>query len=165
MNQTNPAEALSAPPLPSGSKVEHRIDIAVPADFVWQLLEQVDDWPSWNPIYQQAGGSIGLGDTLTLFVAIPGIKAQNVVATVSLSMPAAHLRYGSPGMAGLIRATRFVDIEPNGPQACTVANGEVMGGALGGLIGRAMGPKIREGLRQMNEGLKAAAERQWRDHS
>ena len=163
MNETSPAGSSSAPPLPRGSRVDHKVDIAAPAEFVWQYFERVDDWPSWNPIYRKAKGSIRTGDTLDLFVAIPGMKAQDISATVSLSMPPAHLRYGSPALAGLIRALRFVEVEAAGPESCIVTNGEVMGGVLGSLIGPTVAGKVLEALRQMNEGLKAAAESQWRE--
>jgi hypothetical protein len=148
---------------PRGATVEHSIAIAVPAAFIWSMLEDVDSWSSWNPIYRRASGSIGLGDTLRMNVALPGMKAQDVSATVSRAIPNAQLHYVSPALGGLIRANRFVEIAPSGPQNCVVTNGEAMGGLLGRLLARSVGPKVRDGLQQMNEGLKQAAEAKWRE--
>jgi hypothetical protein len=165
MNQTNPADPTTAPPLPRGTIVEHKVDIQVPAAFIWQMLEDVNSWSQWNPIYLKASGSIGTGDAIDMSVAIPGIKPTSLTVTVYVSIPNAHLRYGSPSMAGLIRAVRFVAIESTGPESCKVTNGESMGGLVGRLIAPSVGPKILEALRQMNEGLKQAAESRWRAHS
>jgi len=148
---------------PRGSTVEHSIDIAVPAEFIWSMLEDVDSWSTWNPIYRRASGSIGLGDRLRMNVALPGMKPQDVSATVSRAIPNARLHYVSPALGGLIRANRFVEIVPSGPRSCVVTNGEAMGGLVGRLLARSVGPKVRDGLQQMNEGLKRAAEAKWRE--
>lgn len=158
-----PAETASAPSLPRGSSVEHRIEIGVPADFIWELLEDVNGWSSWNPIYRAASGSIGIGDSIDMTVALPGMKPQNVKAKVLTSIPKERLHYGSPALGGLLRATRYVEIESPAPQSCIVTNGEVMSGLLGRLVARGVGPRVREGLQQMNEGLKEAAETKWRE--
>jgi hypothetical protein len=150
---------------PRGSTVEHSIAIAVPAEFIWGMLEDVGSWSSWNPIYRRASGSIATGDTLRMNVALPGMKPQDVSATVSRAIPNAQLHYGSPALGGLIRANRFVEIAPSGPRSCTVTNGEAMGGLLGRLLARSVGPKVRDGLQQMNEGLKQAAEAKWRENT
>jgi len=163
MNQTLSAELSSVPPLPRGSISEHKVDIRVPAEFIWQMLEDVSSWSQWNPIYLKASGSIGAGDTIDMSVAIPGMKPTSLSAKVQVAVPNAHLRYGSPSMGGLIRAVRYVEIESTGPESCTVANGESMGGLVGRLIGPKFAPNILEALRQMNEGLKQAAESKWRE--
>jgi hypothetical protein len=148
---------------PSGATVEHSIEIAVPAEFIWSMLQDVDSWSSWNPIYRRASGSIGVGDRLQMNVALPGMKPQDVSATVSRAIPNARLHYVSPALGGLIRANRFVEIASSGPQSCVVTNGEAMGGLVGRLLARSIGPKVRDGLQQMNEGLKQAAEAKWRE--
>jgi hypothetical protein len=148
---------------PRGSTVEHSIEIGVPAEFIWTMLEDVDSWSSWNPIYRRASGSIGIGDTLHMNVVLPGMKPHVVSATVSRAIPDVQLHYGSPALGGLIKANRFVEIAPSGPQSCKVTNGEAMSGLLGRLLARSVGPKVRDGLQQMNEGLKQAAEAKWRE--
>ena len=165
MNQTSPAEPAIVPPLPRGKIVEHKVDIQVPAELIWTMLEDVNSWSQWNPIYLKASGSIRTGDVIDMSVAIPGIRPASLTATVYVSIPNAHLRYGSPSMAGLVRAVRFVAIESTGPESCRVTNGESMGGFVGRLIAPSVGPKILEALRQMNQGLKQAAESRWRAHS
>jgi hypothetical protein len=148
---------------PAGSSVEHSIEIQVPAEFVWEMLEDVGSWSSWNPIYVKASGSIGVGDSIAMLVVLPRMKPHDITAKVSRSIVNSQLHYGSPALGGLIRATRYVEISPTGPNKCIVTNGEVMGGLVGRFLARSVGPRIREGLQQMNEGLKQAAEAKWRE--
>jgi hypothetical protein len=150
---------------PPGPSVEHSIEINVPAEFIWEMLEDVDSWSSWNPIYRTANGSIGLGDRIDMTVALPRMKPQKVAATVARSNPNTELHYGSPALGGLVNAMRYVEIEPTGPQSCIVTNGEAMSGLLGRLLARGVGPRVREALQQMNEALKPTAESRWQQRS
>jgi hypothetical protein len=143
--------------------VEHSIEIEAPAEFIWEMLEDVAGWSSWNPIYVRASGSIGIGDSIAIMVVLPRMKPHDITAKVSRSIVNSQLHYGSPALGGLIRATRYVEISPTGPNKCMVTNGEAMGGLVGRLLARSVGPRVREGLQQMNEGLKRAAETKWRE--
>ena len=62
---------------------------------------------------------------------------------------------------GLVKAFRFVEIEEISPTRCIVTNGEIMGGAMGGVIAKVMGRKIGKGLAGMNDALKRMAELKW----
>lgn len=148
---------------PRGSSVEHSIEIQVPAAFIWEMLQDVNGWSQWNPIYVTASGAAGFGDTIDMTVALPRMKPQKVSAKVLRSIPNEQLYYGSPALGGLLKATRYVEIRSLAPESCIVTNGEVMSGLLGRLVARGVGPRVRDGLQQMNEGLKEAAETRWRE--
>ena len=157
VNQTH-AETKSR-----GPAVEHSIEIQAPAALIWDMLQDVDGWSRWNPIYLTARGSIAIGDSIDLTVALPRMKPQSISAKVLKSVPNEQLHYGSPALGGLLQATRYVEIKSPTPQSCIVTNGEIMGGLLGRLVARGVGPRVREGLQQMNEGMKKAAETSWQN--
>lgn len=161
MNQTMAGGSM--PARPHGTALEQCIQIDAPADAIWEVLADVGGWGRWNPVYPEASGSIGEGDGITLTIALPGMKPQKSSAKVFHSIPGQALQFGALAFAGLVQATRYIEIERSGPASCTVVNGEAFGRLLGPTLVRMVGQKIDDGLRRQNEGLKAAAEARWRD--
>jgi hypothetical protein len=157
-----PGGGLPPPKGPSGVRIEHRIGIQTPPDVIWELLYDIDHWSDWNPLYSQASGSIHIGDTLNLTVVLPGMKPQAVRATVLEWVPNEQLHYRTSGLGGLVKGTRYVEIEQLAPESCIVSNGEITGGLLGPTVARQIGGKIYKGLRLANEALKEQAEARWR---
>lgn len=158
------AGAASIPPRPKGAALEHSIRIDAPANVIWEVLADVDGWGRWNPVYPQAKGSIGRpGDPIHLTISLPGMKPQQSSAKVFHSLPGQALQFGATAFAGLVHATRYIEIEPSSDGSCTVVNGEAFARVLGPTLVRMVGAKIDDGLRRQNEGLKAAAEARWQE--
>jgi hypothetical protein len=147
---------------PSGVRIEHRIGIHTPPEVVWELIRDVDGWSRWNPLYAKASGSLHIGEILDLEVVLPGMKPQAAKATVLEWVPNEQLHYQTKGLGGLIRGTRYVEIEQLADESCIVSNGEIMGGMLGPTVARNLGRKVYKGLRLMNEALKETAEARWK---
>lgn len=162
VSQADPHVVPSAPAAPRGARIEHRIEIETPAETIWALLRDVDGWSRWNPLYVEASGSIGVGDTIAIAVVLPGMKPQRTRATVLAAVPNTLLRYRTVGLGGLLWGIRYVEIEQVSPAHCIVLNGELMGGLLGPILARTLGGRVRQGLQLMNEALKPVAETQWR---
>jgi hypothetical protein len=155
---SNRARAFGAPDGTGRNCAEDTIEIAACDAAVWDLLADFDGWESWNPLYVETSGSLRVGETITFAVALEGMKPRQGSATVLTVEPNTHIRYVTVAFAGLVRATRYIEIRPSGPQRCTVVNGEHMGGLLGPLLYRAVGEKVRIGLKGMNEALRTLAE-------
>jgi hypothetical protein len=147
-----------APTGPKGVRVEHRIGVQAPAEVIWDIVYDIDNWSAWNPLYPEASGIIRIGQTLEMTVALPDMKPQKARATVLEWVPNEQLHYQTVALGGLVRGTRYVEIEELAPGSCIVANGEIMGGFVGRRLARAVGGKVFKGLRAMNEALKARAE-------
>ena len=148
---------------PKGIRVEHRIGIQAPAEAIWELIHDVDGWSRWNPLYAEASGAIRIGGTLNLTVVLDGMKPQPARATVLEWVPNEQLHYQTVGLGGLVRGTRYVEIEQLAEESCIVSNGEIMGGLLGPTVARQVGGKVFRALRGMNEALKEQAETRWRE--
>lgn len=161
MGRPNPEAVTSAPAGPRGVRIEHCIGIQTPAEVIWELLYAIDGWSRWNPLYVRASGLIYVGETINMAVALPGMKPQNARATVLESVPNEQLRYQTAGFGGLLRGTRYVEIEQSGSESCIVSNGEIMGGLLGQIVARGLGRRVHKGLQLMNEALKEVAEAKW----
>jgi hypothetical protein len=143
---------------PAARGVGHRIEIAAPADAVWRVVADLDRWGTWNPLYIEARGAAEMGGRLAMTIALEGMKPQKAKATVVTVEPGRLLEYAIVNLGGLVKAFRYVEIEPLGPERCAVSNGEIMTGPIGVLLGRAIGEKVRRGLQAMNEALKAKVE-------
>lgn len=145
-------------PLPAGCGVEDRVMIAAPAEQVWRVLEGVDAWGSWNPLYVEAAGNLRVGERLAFAVVLAGMKPQRASAVVQTVVPDRFVQYQTSNLGGLIRATRYIALQPTAGEGVEVANGEILSGPIGRLLGRAMGEKVRVGLAGMNAALKIRVE-------
>jgi hypothetical protein len=148
---------------PKGLRTEHRVGIQAPAQTIWEIVVDLDRWGEWNPLYTHASGEIRIGAPLDMTVQLEGMKPQPMKATLLEWVPNEQLHYQVTAMGGLVRATRFIEIEELAPQSCIVSNGEIMGGLLGPSLGRSIQGKVFRGLRGMNEALKERAEQRWRN--
>lgn len=158
MEGSNKAGAFGAPGGTRRNCAEDTIEIAASDAAVWELLSDFDGWEKWNPLYVETGGSLRVGETIAFTVALEGMKPRKGSATVLTVQPNTLLQYGTGAFAGLVRATRYIEIRPSGPERCTVVNGEHMGGLLGPLLYKLVGEKVRIGLKGMNEALRTLAE-------
>jgi hypothetical protein len=150
-----------APAGPKGVRVEHRVGIQAPAEVIWELVYDIATWTTWNPLYVAASGVIRIGETLDLTIALPGMKPQKAKATVLEWVPNEQLHYQTTGLGGLVRGTRYVEIEQLAEESCIVSNGEIMGGLLGPTLAHSIGPKVFRAIRAMDEALKEQAEARW----
>lgn len=143
--------------LPAGPGVEDRVTIAAPAERIWRVLEAVNSYGDWNPLYVEANGALRVGERLHMAVALEGMKPQQASAVVQKVEPHRFIQYQTSNLGGLVRATRYIALQPMAA-GIEVINGEIMSGPIGRLLGRAMGEKVRIGLAGMNAALKNRVE-------
>ena len=139
--------------------VEHRIEIAASPEEVWRPIEAIGEWGRWNPLYIAASGVARVGETIDFTVALEGMKPQKGRAVVRSVEPGRSLQYQTSDLGGLVRATRYIVLEPRDEGRTVVANGEFMEGLVGRLLGRLIGGKVLAGLTGMNHALKTLVER------
>jgi hypothetical protein len=155
----------SAAVRPRGIAIEHCVDIAAPAEVAWELVSDLQGWSQWNPLYRQAGGSLEVGETISMIVTIPGTRPVDIRPKVVAAVANELVHYQEISLGGLLRGTRYIEIERSGTPGCHVLNGEIMGGLLGRLMAHAAGDRVRMGLEMMSEALKKVAEARWQGRS
>ena len=148
---------------PAGVKVEHRIGVHAPAEVIWELIHDVDGWPGWNPIYPHAHGVVRIGSPLDLTLALPGEGHRSFQATVLDWVPNDQLHLRQSRYGGLLRSTRYIEIEKLGEENCIFSNGELFQGLLLSLVSGERARNLRRGFAAMGEALKARAEAAWRE--
>ena len=144
-------------------KIEHRVGIQTPPEVIWRFASDISGWPAWNPLYPEASGHIGFGELLTLTVALPGQKPRVIRPTVVDWTPNDQIIWRLNLFGGLIRSTRYIEVEKLGDANCIFSNGEIFEGPLQGLIGRKLRKSIKAGFTAMGEKVRELAETAFRD--
>ena len=143
-------------------KIEHRLGIQAPPEAIWAVIADIAGWAEWNPLYPKAEGVIRIGAPLSLTVALPG-KAPRAIRPVVLDwVPNEQILWRLSMLGGLVKSTRYLEIEQLTETGCIFSNGEMFEGLLGPTVARRMRGPIRAGFAAMGEAVKARAEATWR---
>ncbi|THD82641.1 MAG: SRPBCC domain-containing protein [Phenylobacterium sp.] len=138
--------------------MEHRLGVQASAETIWDILYDLDRWQDWNPLYPKASGTIRIGQPLSLTLAVPGQPPREIAPVVLDWVPNAQLHWKLSLMGGLVKTTRYIEIEQLAGTSCILANGEIFGGFMGPSVAKQMGRAVHRGFQAMNEALKARAE-------
>ena len=152
---------LPPPKAPSGLRIEHRIGVQAPAEVIWEVISDLRSWEKWCALYPKAAGEIRIGSVLDITLALPGQAPQQIKPTVLEWVPNEQLHWRLSMMGGLIRTTRFFEIESLAEESCIVSNGELFAGLMGPSAAKRIGRSVYRAFAQMDEDLKARAELLW----
>lgn len=139
-------------------KLEHRTGVRASAETIWRMIADIEAWPRWNPLYTKAQGAVRIGATLDLEVALPGQAPRAIRPVVLDWIPNEQLLWRVSMMGGLIKSTRYFEIEELVPGSCIFSNGEMFEGLLGPTVARRLRGPIRAGFQAMGEAVKSLAE-------
>jgi hypothetical protein len=139
-------------------KLEHRLGVKAPAEAIWTVLADIEGWARWNPLYPRASGVIRMGAPLDLELALPGQPPRPIRPIVADWVPNEQIHWRLSLLGGLVKSTRYFEIEELAPGACIFANGELFGGLIGPRVARRMARPIRAGFAALGEALKAQVE-------
>ena len=145
--------------------IETRVGIQAPADVIWEVLQDIESWPGWNPIYPKAKGRLGFGKPLELTLALPGVSPREIVATVTDWTPDRQLLWTTVMMGGWVKTSRFIDIDQLTETGCIVAIGEGLDGFLSARAARKFGNAMYAGFEARGEALKTRAEALWHERT
>ena len=143
-------------------KLEHRLGVRAPAETIWAVIADIDRWPEWNPLYPRAAGVIRIGAPLELELALDGQSPRAIRPVIKDWVPNEQLHWRLSMVGGLVRSTRYIEIEQLVDNACIFSNGELFEGLLGPSMARRLRGPIRAGFAAMGEAVKARAEAAWR---
>ncbi len=141
-------------------QIEHRIGVQTPASEVWRHLGEIAAWAEWNPMYPQASGRLRIGETLSLSEAVPGQPPEPIAPTVVDWVPDAQIVWTRKMWGGLVRRTRYLEIQALTEQACVFSNGEMFEGRAARLAPRSLRRALKRGFAAVGEAMKARAEAQ-----
>jgi hypothetical protein len=140
---------------------EHRAGIAAPVEIVWEVLYDVNNWPTWNPLYIEADGEVRLGQTLTVKQVLPGDDPEIVKPKITDWVPLSHIYWHLSWLGGLVRVQRYFELEAVSETGCIFANGEVFRGLMGPYVGNRLKHSLRKGYRLMGDAMRERAQALW----
>ncbi len=143
-------------------KLEHRLGIQAPAEAIWAVIADIERWAEWNPLYPRAAGVIRIGSPLELELKLEGQPPRMIRPVVLDWVPNEQLLWRLRMFGGLIRTTRYIEIERLADTGSIFSNGELFEGPMGGAVPKATRRAIRAGFAAMGEAVKARVEATWR---
>jgi hypothetical protein len=132
------------------------IEIEAPADRVWQILTDFEQYPRWNPFLVSVTGEARQG--VQLRARAGGMTFRPVVQR---AVPGRELRWlGRLLLQGIFDGEHHFEIEPLSEQRVRFRQSEKFRGVLVPLLWPFIGGSTLRGFQAMNSALKQRAESQ-----
>lgn len=136
-----------------------QIEIAAPVERVWSLLVDFPSHSRWNPFVRSIEGSLGVGQSLNVFIQPPGASGMRFRPTVLAVQPNRELRWkGKLLVPGLFDGEHYFKLEVKPASRLIFHQGEIFSGILVPLFRRSLDGATKQGFVAMNEALKREAE-------
>ncbi len=136
------------------------IEIQASSEQVWQILADFARFPQWNPFIRRAKGQAKAGARLEVRIQPSGASGMTFKPTVLKAEPNRELRWlGRFLLPGLFDGEHIFSIEDLGAQHVRFTQREIYTGWLVPLMAHGLDTDTRRGFEEMNQALKALAER------
>jgi uncharacterized protein YndB with AHSA1/START domain len=139
------------------------VQIAAPAEFVWDVLVDYDRYPEWNPYTVAARTTLVIGSLIELDVPNPDGSPGTFVNReyIRIVDPPRHLRYDTAEEIPGIHGARDQYVEPLGPDRCSYRTTDTFTGRYAESIVDSLGPWVKAGFDSVALALKERAEVLW----
>lgn len=139
-------------------KVEYRFGIQAPVDYVYDILADVEKWPTWSPIHKEARAQLGFGAPAAFKEEYEGLGTWELDGALSDWVPLSHMHFHIPRPWYVGQLIRYYEVD----NLLEVGTRFSMGAAFGGLLsereGKRFAPYLRKGFEAFTHELKARAE-------
>jgi uncharacterized protein YndB with AHSA1/START domain len=139
-------------------RVDREIEVARPADAVFERLIRIEDLPRWQPAIVEAAltspAPIGAGSTARIVVATAGQRAEALGTVTEFERPRLIVLTATTGPAEI---TARVEVVPLTTESCRVSIGTTV--ALGGMLRFAEG--MARSRIEAEAPAAAAAAKEW----
>ena len=138
------------------TRFQKQIAISADPERIWQILADVERWPSWTASMQSLRplDPDPLGPGVRVRVEQP--KLRPAVWTIADWQPPSRFTWTSSAPGASLLAEHLIE---RTDQGCTVTLGFALSGPMSWLLGKLSGRLIGEYLKIEAEGLKRASER------
>ena len=133
------------------------VTVNAPAAAVWQILTDLDSYDAWNPFFQQASGTVAVGQTLRLEAHI-GTNVMTFTPTVLEAKKNRELRWlGRVLLPGIFDGEHSFTLTTLSDNRVKLVQRERFRGVLVPFFGTLLS-KTEDKFTDLNEALKARAE-------
>ena len=139
-------------------KVEHRIGIATPVDKVYDIVADINAWPSWSPIHKTASATLSFGAPISLEEVYDGLSRWEQAGVIEDWVPLSHIHVTIPKPFYAGRLTRYFELENLSETGSLFTVGALFDGFLSEREGKRFGAPLKRGFEAMGHALKTKAE-------
>lgn len=141
-------------------RIDHSLEIAAPAELVWQVLTDFEAYREWNPFVVAASCSLIVGEPMDMRVRVLPFMVQPQREWITSCEEGRGFCYAMSMEPGkLLRSRRCHEITPVDPAASRYESRFAIEGPLSGIVAGLLGSQLRRGFTEMSEEMKARAER------
>jgi hypothetical protein len=141
-------------------ELHSEIEIQASPERVWEVLTDLAAYREWNPFIVRAAGQPVVGGRLELHMRLPGRRPTTFRPVVLAAEPGRQLRWlGRLLVPGLFDGEHGFTLEAAGPGRVRLTQRERFRGLLARPVMARIAKPTQEGFHQMNQALKARAER------
>lgn len=145
-------------------KIEQRVGVAAPVDDIWDLIADVNAWPSWSPIHKAASGEMHFGAPIHFEEYYEGLGTWEVDGAINDWTPLSHLHVGVPKPFYAGRLIRYFEMDALSDQGSTFTVGALFQGFLSEREGLRFRRFLRTGFEAFAEAVKTRAEARFAEH-
>ncbi len=146
-----------------GYKIEQRIGIAAPVDDVYDIIADIESWPSWSPIHKAATGKLSFGAPIHLEENYEGLGVWEIDGALADWAPYSHIHVFVPKPFYAGKLMRYFEFEALSEVGSTFTIGALFDGYLSEREGKAYAKYLRKGFVAFTEALKERAEKAYAD--
>lgn len=107
------------------------VEIDAPPSRVWEVLVDLPAYPQWNPFIVEAQGTVAVGETLSLRMALPGYDPMTIEPRLLIVDPERQLRWkGRLVVPGLFDGEHAFELTPLAGGRTRVDHSERFAGLL-----------------------------------
>jgi len=141
-------------------KIEYRIGISAPVDEVYEILTDMENWPSWSPVHKAVSGSVHFGAAVRLEEYYEGLGTWEQTGGVADYQPLSHIHVAIPRPFYAGSLIRYFEMDILSEAGTSFTVGALFSGFLSMREGRRYRHYLRKGFQAFAEALKAKAEAQ-----
>lgn len=139
--------------------IRAEIEIAAPAERIFEILTDLDAYPEWNPFTPRVESTLRPGDPVHLHVRLRGERLAHRVEYVSANERPSKLCWGAAiGARVLLTAERCQTLTPIDAHHTRYATADEIRGWLTPLVMLLFGSAMQRGFEDVAVALKKRAE-------
>ncbi|RJP34066.1 MAG: SRPBCC domain-containing protein [Actinobacteria bacterium] len=135
------------------------IEIAAPAQRVWDVLTDFASYPQWNPMIRRASGELRVGARLKVRYQPRGSRGYTFRPKLLAVEPGRELRWlGWPRFPGIFDFEHYWIMEDKPDGRVALRHGTIISGLLAAKVAEAMERASKKPFEEMNRAHKQRAE-------
>lgn len=138
-------------------EIRSEIEVMAPADRVWGVLVDFQNYSAWNPFIYEISGEAMLGEKLRISLRTPSGKERSYEPVITKLESGRELRW--VGKNALLMGEHIFSLESLKSGSTLLVQREIFKGFLSGFFGDDTHKDIAGGFEQMNQAVKRRAEK------